>query len=356
MIRTDQLSFKIGDFQLRHITLDIAQGQYFALLGPPGSGKSIFLECLCGLVRIDSGKIYIDGRNVTGLEPRMRSIGYVPQDYALFPHLSVERNIAFGLRAHNHNRRTISQKVNQTAEMLDIEHLLNRNIYGLSGGEKQRVALARALVLQPKVLLLDEPVCALDEATRQDVCAQLHRVQRKLGLTTIHVSHNLEEAFSVADRAGILHKGALQQIGSMGQLLRQPQSEFVARFMRCDNLFSGRAAQPGPSAEGGETTTVQCGQAQLVVPGQHHGRIKFIVRPENVLLIKPGQTSHKKNNELEVRLMCSRDCGNYVRVELKGPLDLVAHLSHTAFAELKAEHQSNLIAVLGPENIHVLPE
>lgn len=353
MIRTDRLSFKIGDFQLRHISLEIAQGQYFVLLGPPGSGKSIFLECLCGLKRADSGKIYIDGHNVTDVEPRTRSIGYVPQDYALFPHLSVERNIAFGLRAHNHNRRAIPKKAARAAEMLDIGHLLNRSIHGLSGGEKQRVALARALVLQPKVLLLDEPVCALDEATRQNVCAQLHRVQRQLGLTTIHVSHNLEEAFSIADQAGILYKGNLQQIGSMSQLLRQPQNEFVARFMRCDNLFSARVAQPSPQPK---TTTVQCGQVQLVVPGQHQGRIKFIVRPENVLLIKPGQTNHKKNNELKVKLIRFRDCGSYVRMELKGPLELVAHISHTAFAELKTEHQSDLLAVLHPENIHVLPE
>lgn len=353
MIRTDQLSFSIGDFQLRRFSIEVGDGQYFVLLGPPGSGKTIFLECLCGLKRIEAGRVYIDERDVTDLEPRVRSIGYVPQDYALFPHLSVERNIAFGLRAHNHNRRAISHKITQTAEMLGIRELLTRGISGLSGGEKQRVALARALVLQPKVLLLDEPVCALDEATRQDVCAQLHRIQRHLGLATIHISHNLEEAFSVAETAGILHKGILEQVGSMGQLLRRPQNEFVARFMRCNNLFEGRVVRPGPQPE---NTTIQCGRTKLVVQGQHQGQIKFIVRPENVLLSKPGQTAHKKNNELIVKLIRSRDCGSYVRVELKGPFDLIAHLSHAAFAELKAEHQSDLLAVLHTENIHVLPE
>lgn len=232
MIRTKEFSFRIGTFQLQRLSINIAKGEYFILLGPPGSGKTIFLECLCGLKRIDSGQIYIDGHNVTGLEPRVRGIGYVPQDYALFPHLSVERNIAFGLRVHGYKNKDIQIRITQTAELLDIQRLLRRRIHGLSGGEKQRVALARALVLQPKILLLDEPVCALDEVTRQEVCAQLLEIQRQLGLTTIHVSHNLEEAFSVADRAAILKDGTLLQVGTLDELLDKPNSKFVARFMR----------------------------------------------------------------------------------------------------------------------------
>ncbi len=232
MIRTEEMSFRIGTFQLQRLSINIAKGEYFILLGPPGSGKTIFLECLCGLKKINSGRIYIDGRNVTKLEPRTRGIGYVPQDYALFPHLSVERNIAFGLRVRGYKNKEIQAKITETAELLDIQRLLRRRIHGLSGGEKQRAALARALVLQPKILLLDEPVCALDEVTRQEVCAQLLGIQRRLGLTTIHVSHNLEEAFTVADRAAILNEGILQQVGPLDELLDKPNSKFVARFMR----------------------------------------------------------------------------------------------------------------------------
>jgi len=232
MIRTEDISFRIGTFQLQRLSIDIAKGEYFILLGPPGSGKTLFLECLCGLKKIDSGRIYIDGHHVTNLEPRARGIGYVPQDYALFPHLSVERNIAFGLRVRGYNNKDIQTKIAETADLLDIRQLLSRRIHGLSGGEKQRVALARALVLQPKILLLDEPVCALDEVTRQEVCAQLLDIQRRLGLTTIHVSHNLEEAFTVADRAAILNEGKLQQVGPLDELLDKPNSKFVARFMR----------------------------------------------------------------------------------------------------------------------------
>jgi len=240
MIRTEEISFRIGTFHLQRLSINIAKGEYFILLGPPGSGKTIFLECLCGLKKISSGKIYIDEHDVTNIEPRARGIGYVPQDYALFPHLSVEQNIAFGLRIRRCDKTEIQTKITETAELLDIQQLLSRRIHGLSGGEKQRVALARALVLQPKVLLLDEPVCALDEVTRQEVCAQLLSIQRRLGLTTIHISHNLEEAFTVADRAAILNGGILQQVGSLDELVNKPNSDFIARFMRRDKHLSYR--------------------------------------------------------------------------------------------------------------------
>lgn len=352
MIHADQLSFKIGQFKLRNISLEVAKGQYFVMLGPPGSGKTIFLECLCGLKQIDSGKIYIGDRDVTKLEPRTRGIGYVPQDYALFPHLSVTGNIEFGLRSKNQTSNQIQAKVTQTAEMLGIGGLLKRRIAGLSGGEKQRVALARALVLEPKVLLLDEPVCALDEATRQDVCTQLLNIQRQLGLTVIHVSHNQEEAFSVADQAGILHEGTLQQTGSLDQLLRKPKSEFVARFMRCENIFQGRVID---SAANSSDTCVEVDNVKLLIPGRHRDKVKFMIRPEDVLVFAGPGSDIKDNNKLTLNLVRWRDYGGFVRAELNGSLNLVAHMSHAAFAELKPKPKSEVIAVLRPQNIHVLP-
>jgi len=360
MIRTEQISFHIGTFALQGVSCQIPTGQYFVLLGPPGSGKTIFLECLCGLKKIDSGRVYIDGREVTALEPRARNIGYVPQDYALFPHLSVEQNIAFGLRVHNFSHKDIMDRVTEIADLLEIRHLLPRRIEGLSGGEKQRVALARALVLQPKVLLLDEPVCALDEATRQEVCAQLFRIQRRLGLTTIHVSHNLEEAFSVADRAAILHQGLLQQVGTLSELLREPNSEFVARFMRCENIFCGQAVPPfllsqESTGAGSCDTKVKVGNIQLRLSGRYNGQVKFTIRPEDVLVFSGSGDDVQNENVVPARLQRWRDCGSYVRIELDGPVNLVAHMTHAAFAELQAKHRPDVIVMLRPENIHVLP-
>jgi ABC-type sugar transport system ATPase subunit len=351
MIRTDQLSFSIGDFELRSLSLEVGEGQYFALLGPPGSGKSVFLECLCGLKRIKSGHIYIDGREVTGLEPRRRDIGYVPQDYALFPHLSVKQNIEFGLRACGSGRESLFSKVEQIVEMLEIGHLLKRRIGGLSGGEKQCAALARALVLQPKVLLLDEPVCALDEATRQKICVLLRRVQRRLGLTTIHVSHNLEEAFSVADKAAILRGGTLQQVGALNELMRKPKNEFVARFMRCENIFCGEVISEEIQSS---NTCVKFGNVQLELSGQHRGTIKFIIRPEDVLVFPESQYDGKDENKFHLNLSHWRHYGSYIRVELDGAFELVAHLPYSEFADLKAESGTSVAVVLRPEDFHVL--
>jgi ABC-type Fe3+/spermidine/putrescine transport system ATPase subunit len=349
MIRAEEMSFSIGTFELRRLSIDIAEGEYFILLGPPGSGKTIFLECLCGLKKIQSGRIRIDGRDVTNLEPRRRGIGYVPQDYALFPHLSVEQNIIFGLRAHGYEETNITE----TADLLGIRRLLSRSIDGLSGGEKQRVALARALVLKPKILLMDEPVCALDEVTRQQVCAQLSDIQRRLGLTTVHVSHNLEEAFSVADRAAILHQGLLQQVGTLDVLLRKPKSEFVARFMRCENIFCAEAIGRGTRDS---DTRVKLGDIELQVPGRHSGKLMLMIRPENLLVRPSPAYNGKGENIILAALVRSRDCGGYVRVELDGPISLVAHMTHAAFAELQETHQPDIVAELDLKNIHVLPQ
>jgi ABC-type Fe3+/spermidine/putrescine transport system ATPase subunit len=349
MIRAEEISFNIGTFELRCLSIDIAEGEYFILLGPPGSGKTIFLECLCGLKKIQSGRIRIDGRDVTNLEPRRRGIGYVPQDYALFPHLSVEQNITFGPHVHGYAETNI----NETADLLGIRHLLSRSIDGLSGGEKQRVALARALVLKPKILLLDEPVCALDEVTRQQVCAQLSDIQRRLGLTTVHVSHNLEEAFSVADRAAILHNGLLQQVGTLDELLRKPKSEFVARFMRCENIFcaevTGRGARDSD-------TRLKLGDVELKIAGRHSGKLMLMIRPEDLHIRTGSAYNGEGENVIRATLVRSRDCGGYVRVELDGPVKLVAHMTHAAFAELQQTHQPDVVAELDLKNIHVLPQ
>ena len=351
MIRTERICFHIGEFRLQDISLQIAAGQYFVLLGPPGSGKSIFLECLCGLKKVDSGKIYIEGREVTFVQPRARNLGYVPQDYALFPHLTVERNIAFGLRVRRYSRKDATSRVAGTADLLGIRHLLPRRINGLSGGETQRVALARAMVMQPKILLLDEPVCALDEGTRQEVCSQLSCIQRRLGLTVIHVSHNLEEAFSVADQAAILHQGVLQQTGTLEELMRKPDSEFVACFMRCENIFRGQVIGPGIRQQ----TRVKVGDVGLYVPGEHFGEIKLMIRPEDVIICPNYEGRIRGDNEICVKLVRRRNYGGYVRVELDGPFNLVAHLTDATYAGLKTEQGADLIAVLRPENIHVLP-
>lgn len=358
MIRAEDITFRVGTFTLDRASLEVRRGEYFVLLGPPGSGKTLFLEALCGLRRVESGRILIDGRDVTRLEPRRRGLGYVPQDYALFPHRTVDGNIRFGLVSQGLPRDTCDRRVAEVADQLGIAHLLGRRIGGLSGGERQRVALGRALVIRPKVLLLDEPVSALDESTRDVVCSELRRLQRELNITTIHVSHHLQEAFSVADRAGILRDGRFQQIGTLPDLLQRPASVFVAGFMRSQNILTARVV--GPASRDG-WVTVEVGERRFELPGSHEGEIRIVVRPERIQLCSPAGLSSESPGPTQgefVRLpaLVHRvvDRGVYLRVELEGPFRLVAHVSHEAAAELALDAGKQVLAHIRAGSIHIL--
>jgi ABC-type sugar transport system ATPase subunit len=350
MIRIEALAFRIGSFRLQDIHLQVAAGEYFVLMGPPGSGKSVLLECICGLKQPEQGKVFIGEREVTHLEPRARAIGYVPQDYALFPHRSVAENIAFGLRRQGCSAQQIRQKVAETAALLGIEHLLARSVAGLSGGEQQRVALGRAIVLEPQALLLDEPVSALDEATRRVICGELLTLQRRLGIPTIHVCHNREEAFAVADRAAIIHEGAIQQCGPMPELLRKSRNEFVASFMCCENLLEGTATT-SPHSNG---TLLQVEGVTLLVAQRVVGKVKFIIRPENVRLAPAAASAPSDHNRFPVTVAQVLDCGAYARVELNGSLPLVSYVAQATMAELGLRPAQELTAIIAPADIHLL--
>ena len=343
MLRANDLEYAVGAFTLGPLAIDVAPGEYFVLMGPAGSGKSVFLECVCGLRQPRAGRIAIANEDVTARAPGARAVAYVPQDYALFPHLDVARNIAFGLRVRGMGAAEAAGRAAETAAALGITHLLGRRTAGLSGGERQRVALARALVLKPRVLLLDEPVSALDEATRQEICAQLLAIHREFALTTIHVSHNQEEACTLADKAGIMNAGALVQTGSMEELLRRPQTEFVARFMRCENLLRGRAAAGG-------ATHVAIGAETIRVAGAPSGDVTLVIRPEDVQVSAGPRAGGQ--NEFAMTLARARSFGGFTRLELAGAFPLVAHVPRGAALTLDPGAQVRVH--VPPERIHVI--
>jgi ABC-type sugar transport system ATPase subunit len=227
----EKLSLAVGGFRLDGVDLEIAPREYVVLMGPTGAGKSLLLKCLCGLIRPDAGRVWIGGVDVTAREPRRRRIGYVAQEGALFPHLNVERNLTFGLRVAGLRHGRAMAEIAPLIDDIGLRPLLHRRPGTLSGGERQKVALARALAARPRLLVLDEPVSALDERTRREVCALLKRVQRSLGVATLHVCHNTAEARDLGDRAGVFVAGRLAQIGPLEELLRNPATESVARLL-----------------------------------------------------------------------------------------------------------------------------
>jgi len=222
---------RVGSFELRDICLDVQPREYFVLMGATGSGKSLLVKSICGLIRAGAGWITIDGRDVTGLAPRFRRVGYVPQDSCLMPHLSVRRNIAFALEVAGVSKAHAADQISPIVESLDIADLLDRSPVNLSGGETQKVALARALASEPQLLLLDEPVSALDEPTRYEICGVLRRVQRQFAISTIHVCHSRQEAASLEDRVGVMADGKLVQTGRLAELAENPANDKVRRLL-----------------------------------------------------------------------------------------------------------------------------
>lgn len=206
------VSLRAGEFRVGRIDLAVPAGEYFVLMGHTGAGKSLLMKAVCGVHPVDTGRVLIDGRDVTRTQPHERRLGYVPQDSGLFPHLDVRGNIGFALDLVGLGRKESAGRVADVAEELGITGLLARRVRGLSGGEKQKVALARALTRRPRLLLLDEPVSSLDEQSRDDICALLKRVHREHELTTVHICHNPAEAEKLADRVGTMSNGRLVDV------------------------------------------------------------------------------------------------------------------------------------------------
>ncbi len=344
MIRARGLTYDIGGFAL-NVSLDVGDGEYFVLLGATGSGKTLFLECLAGLRAVRSGSIEIGGRDVTDADPRSRRVGYVPQDGALFPHLGVAANIAFGLRARRCEKNHIEERVREVAGMLRIEHLLGRRIAGLSGGERQRVALARALACEPDALLLDEPVSALDEFTRDAVCREIMRLQRRTGVSVIHVCHSFDEALLVADRIGVIGAGQIVQTGTPDELMQSPRNRYIANILRLENVFTG-TADPEP---GGSLLRVN----GLTLHGPHAaGQIEIIIRPWDIRL-RLGD-AEPAANVCEGRIVEFRLAGSLAKMLIDGPLPLAVQLPRNdALAAHLAEGESVRLA-FDREAIHVL--
>jgi spermidine/putrescine transport system ATP-binding protein len=271
------------------VTMTFHEGEFFGLLGPSGSGKTTLLRAIAGFVTLDRGQVLIDGQDVGGVPVHARNIGMVFQNYALFPHMSVAENVAFGLEVRGRSRDEVAERVKGALAMVRLGGLEQRRPKQLSGGQQQRVALARALVTRPKVLLLDEPLGALDKHLRQEMQVELRRIQRQVGITTIFVTHDQEEALTLSDRIAIFDSGRIIQEGAPMAVYERPVTKFAAGFLGEANFLQGRVAaiEPGGLAR----VSLEIGGEALcrLSDGRAGQGVLLALRPEKITLSEGGQ-------------------------------------------------------------------
>ena len=281
MLNVRNITKVFDGFALRDVSFDVAQGEYFVLLGPSGVGKTLILEIIAGLQIPNSGSISLDGKDITAERIQRRRCALVYQDRSLFPHMSVRRNIAYGLRAGRMHRATVKERVEKLADDVDVRDILDRDPRVLSGGEAQRVALARALATEPRCLLLDEPISSLDAGSRRQLRSLLRSLNRQ-GHTMLHVTHDYEEAITLASRVAIMNEGCIVQVGEPVEVFRHPKSTFVAGFIGIRNFFKGQLRYT--DGQKGLAEFITSGLVFRVLSDESPGSGHLMVRSEDVIV------------------------------------------------------------------------
>src|SRR5690554_6799412 len=297
---------------VRDFTLDVRRGEFVTLLKPSGSGKTTVLMMLAGFEHVSSGDIIIDGASVTRTAPYERNIGMVFQNYALFPHMTVAENLAYPLRVRKMPRNEINDRVAQYLRLVELEDFGNRHPGQLSGGQRQRVALARALIFEPALVLMDEPLSALDKKLREQMQFEITRLHRKLGCTMVYVTHDQAEALTMSDRIAVFNHGVVQQYAPPDALYEQPANAFVAGFIGENNLVRGTGAV---RHTGGATVTLQDGTVLTAAHGdfrERSGPCLLSVRPEK-LRIAQGEIATPDTNVLEATFVTQHYVGDFIR-------------------------------------------
>ena len=294
LLRVEGLSKRFGGFAaVDHLSLDVYEGEFFALLGPSGCGKTTLLRMIAGFERPAAGRILLDGVDLAPVPPYRRPVNMMFQSYALFPHLNVESNVAFGLRQEGLSKLEIARRVADMLALVKLDTFGRRKPHELSGGQRQRVALARSLAKRPRLLLLDEPMAALDKKLRGETRFELMELQRQLGLTFVIVTHDQSEAMTVADRIGVMDRGRLMQVAPPAEIYEQPNSRWVADFVGEVNLFEGRLGDDGQSVEGTAAGHLRVAARADAEPGQI---VWVAVRPEKVRIAREAALAGLANS------------------------------------------------------------
>ncbi|MDD1689994.1 MAG: ABC transporter ATP-binding protein [Methanoregula sp.] len=349
MLRIESLSITLGEFSVRDVSLEIRSDEYFIILGPTGAGKTVLLETIAGIYTPYAGKIFLDNMEITAREPRERNIGMVYQDYMLFPHLTVEENIAFGLRQKKVPADEQRDRVQEMHDLMEIGHLAKRYPGTLSGGEQQRVALARALVLRPEILLLDEPMSALDGRTRDKMRRELARIRKVTGTTIVQITHHFDDVFALADRIAIMREGRIVQVGETSEVFLHPVDTFVAEFLGISNIIRGRSVREGNIARIAPARGPAFTAASSVT-----GDVVATLHAEDVILSKAPFESSARNC-LPGTVTEIVPSGSTVRVVLDAGFPLTALLTRESCRDLDLKQGSEVYATFKATAIHVMP-
>ena len=319
-VKLDGIGKSYGEqWVVRDVNLNIRQGEFFTFLGPSGCGKTTLLRIIAGFVLPDEGLVYLDRQAMNHIPPWQRNVGLVFQNYALWPHMTVFENVAFGLRERKVARSEIERRVTETLKQVDLQGTENRRPSQLSGGQQQRVALARTLVIQPRLLLLDEPLSNLDAKLRIDMRIELLKLQHDLGLTTIYVTHDQEEALALSTRIAVMNGGRVVQEGTPRQIYEQPANEFVAAFVGKSNLFSGRVLQADErfiEVQTDDNVIIRTASLSLAKLPETGDEVLLSVRPE-AMELKAACSTPTGLNQLTGRVAASAYQGSFVEYEIQ---------------------------------------
>ena len=347
MIEVKNLCAQLGNFTLKNITFEVQDEEYFIIVGPTGSGKTMLMESIAGLKPITGGQVIINDRDVTSLNLAERNIGFAYQDYMLYRHLSVRDNIAFGVQWRTKKQQEIEEAIDRVIELLDIAPLLNQSPWTLSGGESQRIALARAVALKPDLLLLDEPLSAVDPDLREAWGEKLREIHTRLGLTTLHITHDFEETVTLGDRIAVIGEGRIAQVGTPDQVFRHPNSVFVANFVKSRNIFEGEVSD---NSEGQDVFCVD--GAKLAVVTTQRGRLHASIRPEDILISREPLDSNTLNN-LEGTITRIVDRGTLIHVTVNVPPEFSCLILHRSLVEMGLEEKQKVFITFKVSDVNI---
>ena len=348
MLLVDKVSLTLGDFQLKSLSLHIERPEYWVIIGPSGAGKTILLEMIAGIHQPASGRILFEGNDITYDQPKDRHIAMMYQDLMLFPHMTVKENIIFSLKIRKIKDNDIEEKVSELVNILGISHLMGRSPDTLSGGEAQRVALGRALIQKPRLLLLDEPLSALDSMTRERLRQEIRKIYQHLKIPIIHITHHFEDVYALAEKVAIMQDGMIVQTGKPEEVFAHPCTPYVAEICGTENIFRGEAIAEGNGS------ILNLGDLHFRISTRYIGPVVAVLRSEDIIISVESFRSSARHT-LQATVVDLIPAGPFIRVVLDTGIRMIALVTRTSSEELSLKPGSQVYATFKESAVHVIP-